>query len=103
MKNSVSFDSESITVPKAKRHKIENQNESLSKPNGIMLSFSRYEISNKFIDSSTNTEGTMDDITTANNIILELIDDKVEKEKQIAELLELYNILQTQIEQLQSL
>ena len=42
-------------------------------------------------------------IETANKLILELIDDRVEHEKQIAELLEIYRLYQREFEQLQSI
>ena len=53
------------------------------------------------IDSSTNTEGTILDITTANKVILEFLDDRAEHEREMSELIELYNNLRYQIEQLQ--
>ena len=55
------------------------------------------------MDASTNTEGSMLDIETANKLVLEFIDDKIEREQAMAELVELYNVLRTQLEQLQSI
>jgi len=55
------------------------------------------------VDSTTNTDGTMLDITTANKVIIGLIADRVEHEKQITELIDMYNELRDQLEQLQSI
>ena len=52
------------------------------------------------IDSSTNTEGTMFDIETANKLILEFIDDRVEIEKQMSELKYLNSILEDELKEL---
>lgn len=54
------------------------------------------------VDSSTNTEETMLDLTTANQVILDLIDDKVEKQRAMTELIELYLNLRDDLEQLQT-
>jgi len=125
--NSLSFESASISLPKSKRQRREVPIESLCKgikPNGDQCSFCSLKDSlyckrhapkttlisigtdtwNKnMIDSSTNTEGTILDITTANQIILEFINDKVEHEKAMSELIELYNILRDELEELQSI
>ena len=122
--NSLSFESAS----KTKRQRRDIPFESLCKgikPNGDQCSFACSKDSlyckrhipkatqrsietntfdlNVMVDSTTNTEGTMLDITTANNLILEFIDDRVDKEKQIEELIELYNILRDQLEELQTI
>lgn len=54
-------------------------------------------------DASFNTEENMLDIATANRVILELIDDKVESKRAMAELIDLYNLLRSELENLQSL
>ena len=127
---SLSFESASIDLPKSKRRRREIPKEDLCqgiKPNGDQCSFSclkdnlyckRHIPKSKqrsietntcnnlnalVVDSSTNTEGTMLDLTTANKLILEFIDDRVEKENQMAELLELYNLLRDQLDELQSI
>ena len=121
--SSLSFES----LPKAKRQRKEIAIEFLCKgikANGDQCSFGSIKgslyckrhspkathvnvetntCSKMMIESSTNTEGTMLDITTANKVILELIDDRVKHEKIISELLNLYNILQDQLEELQSI
>jgi len=111
----------SINLPKPKRQRREIPKEFLCKgikSNGEHCSFASVKnemyckhhmpkvsvvnTCNEMIDSSTNTEDTMImDIETANKIILELIDDRVEHEKQIAELLDIYRIFKTEFENLQ--
>lgn len=128
--NSLSFESASLSLRKAKRQKREIPEELLCKgikPNGVQCSFSRlcfslyckrhipkaiqintgtntcHELNVIVVDSSTNTEGNMLDITTANKVILEFIDDKLETENKMAELIELYNVLRDQLAKLQSI
>ena len=102
-------------VPRSKQQKREYKVEDLCiaiKNNGERCKFVKLkgtvycghhkpkeDVSNKQLmtDSYTNTEGTIIDITTANKLILEFIDDKVEYERSIAELLELNNILRTEL------
>ena len=121
--NSLSFES----APKTKRQRREIPFEFLCrgiKPNGDQCSFACLK-DNKYckrhipkatqksietntcneimVDSSTNTEGMMLDITTANKVILEFIDDRVEHEKQMEELIELYNVLRDQLSELQTI
>jgi len=123
--HSLSFESASVSLPKAKRQRKEIPFDSLckgKKPNGDQCSFScikdslfckrhtpKVEVKSietntcngNMIDSSTNTEGTILDITTANKVILEFLDDRAEHEREMSELIELYNNLRYQIEQLQ--
>ena len=127
--NSVSFESASISLPKAKRQRREIPNECLCQANtsnGNQCSFASIK-GNVYckrhipkasvtdagtntpqdligmVDSSTNTEENMLDLITANKLILQMIDDRVEHEKQIAELLEIYRLYQSEFEQLQSI
>lgn len=126
--NSLSYESASISLPKAKRQKrreipfeslckgTKSNGEPCSfaclkesiyckrhKPKAIQRSIETNTCRTNMIESSTNTEGTMLDITTANQLIMEFIDDKVEKEKQMSELLEIYNVLREQLLELQSI
>jgi len=124
---SLSFESASISLPKAKRQRREIPKEFLcngNTSNGNQCSFASLKgsmyckrhipkatVSNigtntpqdsiGMVDSSTNTEDNMLDLITANKLILELIDDRVEHEKQITELLEIYRLYQSEFEQLQ--
>ena len=124
--NSLNLEFESISLPKAKRQRREVPKESLCEgiksngnqcsfsclkgslyckkhtPKSILLSAETNTCNVIMVDSSTNTEVTMmDDIITANNVILDLIDDRVEHEKQIEEFLEIYRFFQRELEILQ--
>jgi len=57
---------------------------------------STLDFTNTF-DASTNTEGTILDITTANKTVLVLIDELTEKEKELDELFKKYQILKVVI------
>ena len=122
---STEFETTSTNLPKAKRQRREIPNECLCKgikPNGNQCSFARLKdnmyckrhipktvnietntCSTIMIDSSTNTEGTILDITTANKVILEFIDNRIEQEKKMDELIDLYNVLQEQLNYLQNI
>ena len=54
-------------------------------------------------DSGTNTEGTMLDVVTANNVIMDLIVDRGKQERAITELLNVYNALKEQLEFLENI
>ena len=59
-------------------------------------------------DCGTNTDVNVNmheiqDINIANNLILSLLNDKVEKQKIIDELVELYNLFKSELQQLQSI
>ena len=102
-------------VPKSKRRKQEhNVKEQCkgTKSNGDQCLFSQAKGSlycchhlpkSEMVDSYTNTEGNILDITTANKLILEFIDDKVEYEHTMSELLELYNLLKKELDVIKSI
>ena len=126
--NNLSFELLSTSLPKAKRTRREISKECLCKgikPNGDQCSFASLKdeifckrhmpksfkinvqtntTSLEKIDASTNTDGKMMmDIETANIVIFELINDRVEHEKQISELLEIYCLYQIESERLQTI
>ena len=127
MENSLSFESASISLPKVKRQRREIPKESLCngiKSNGDQCSFNRLKnemyckrhipkvihmsietntCNEIMVDSSTNTEGTMLDVTTANKVILQLMEDKIEQEKHMTELIKHYKTLSDQLEQIQNI
>ena len=60
------------------------------------------------VDCGTNTDVNVNmheiqDINIANNLILSLLNDKVEQQKIIDELVELYNLFKSELQQLQSI
>ena len=113
----MNIDLRHVPYPKRKKNKVEDLCIALKK-NGERCNFVQLQGSlycghhktksdecNKpvMMESCTNTEGTIIDITTANKLILELIDDKIEREQAMTELLELYKIVRTELEELQTI